>query len=142
MMNPTQLEERYQTYVKDLRGFVPDGVIEVDLALLQDLGLLSALEKLDEEEVMFTHSFYVVESGEKLTLFNQKFVVWIVPKLVDQNPTTYTFVALNSHENVNLEMVFSTAGVYNHSSLVLKILEKFLKQIEENEKEINKIKSE
>ncbi len=141
MMNPTQIERDFQVYIKDFRSFVPDGVIEVDLALLQDLGLLSQLEKLDEEEASFTHSFYVVESNEKLTLFNQKFVVWIVPKVVDHNPMTYTMVALNSLANTHLEMVFATSGVYNHSGLVLRILEKFLVQIEENQKEIDEIEN-
>lgn len=140
MMNPGEIEQHYQAYIKNLKEFVPDGIIEVDFNLLHDLGLLCELEVLEEtEEEMFTHSFYVVESSDKLTLFNQKFVVWIVPQLLEQNPITYTLVALNAPETMHLEMVFATAGVYNHSALVLRILEKFLEQIDENEKEINRI---
>ncbi|MCB1181265.1 MAG: hypothetical protein KDK55_04505 [Chlamydiia bacterium] len=138
MMNPVEIEQRYQEYMGALNDYVPDGVLEVDLALLQNLGLLSELEKLEGEEASLSHSFYVVESQEKLTLFNQRFLVWIVPQLINHIPTTYTLVALNSSDQPHLEMVFSTTGVYNHSGLVLRILEKFLQQIEETEEEIDK----
>lgn len=136
-MNPEELEADYQKYMTDLKQFVPDGVVEIDLSLLHELGLLSCSEEI-EDDTSLTHNFYVVESADKLTLFNQKYVVWIVPKLVDQTPTTYTLIALSDKKQTHLEMVFATSGVYNHSSLVLRILEKFLEQIEENEEEICK----
>lgn len=138
MMNPQELDTYYQTFADDLPRFIPDGILEVDLPLLNDLGLLNLEEELREDDSL-SQSFYVIESSEKLTLFNQKFIVWIVPKLIDQIPTTYTLVALNEPKHPHLEMVFATSGVYNHSNLVLRILEKLLDQIEENEAEICKI---
>lgn len=140
MMNPQELEVHYQNFISDLQSFIPDGILDIDLATLHDLGLLSA-EETEEEGDGLTQSFYVIESPEKLTLFNQKFVVWIVPKMIDQVPTTFTLVALNEPSMPHLEMVFTTSGVYNHSNLVLRILEKFLEQIEENEAEICKFKN-
>ena len=139
-MSPEELEFDYQKYISDLKTFVPDGVVEIDLSLLHELGLLSCDENTEEEDTALTHNFYVVESNDKLTLFNQKYVVWIVPKLVEQTPKTFTLIALNDKKQTHLEMVFATSGVYNHSSLVLKILERFLEQIEENEDEICKYK--
>jgi hypothetical protein len=136
-MNPEELELDYQKYINNLKEFAPDGLVDIDLSILQELGLLSSDEQ-DGEETTLTHNFYVVESTDKLTLFNDKYAVWIVPKLVDQTPTTYTLIALRDKKNTHLEMVFATSGVYNHSSLVLRILEKFLEQIEENEQEIFK----
>ncbi len=140
-MTPQELEKHYQTFMSDLPRFLPDGILEVDLDLLNDLGLLNVEEDIQEDTL--SHSFYVLESTEKLTLFNQKFIVWIVPKVVGQLPTTYTLVALNETQKpsqLHLEMAFATSGVYNQSNLVLRILEKFLEQIEENEKEICKFK--
>lgn len=125
--------------MKDLSGCVPDGIIDVDLTLLQELELLNSEKSITEEDSNLTQSFYVIESPDKLTLFNQKFIVWIVPKLVDQLPKTFTLIALNENGKPHLEMVFTTSGIYNHSSLVLRILEKFLEQIEENEEELKKI---
>ena len=138
MMNPNDLEVKYQEYMQDLPRFAPDGVIDVDLSLLHEFKLLDC-DEVEDPDSPLTHSFYVIESSEKLTLFNQKFVIWIVPQLIEQTPTTYTLIALNSDEKTHLEMIFATTGVYNHSSLVLRILEKFLEQIEENEEEIVKI---
>ena len=139
MLNPNDLEVDYQKFMQDLPKYAPDGVVEVDLSLLHEFKLLDCEEVEDHNDAL-THSFYVIESPEKLTLFNQKFVVWIVPQIIDEVPTTYTLIALNNDEKTQLEMIFSTKGVYNHSSLVLRILEKFLEQIEENENEIFKFK--
>ena len=136
MQNPDELETDYKKYISDLKRFVPDGVVEIDLSLLHELGLLSCEEPALTAETALTHHFYVVESNDKLTLFNQKYVVWIVPQLVEEIPTTFTLIASNDKQQTHLEMVFATTGVYNHSSLVLRILEKFLEQIEENEQEI------
>ena len=141
MLNPQDLEETYQEYMEDLSAHVPDGIYEIDLASLHEMNLLSAEEET-EEEAELSYSFYVLESAEKLTLYNQKFIVWIVPRMLDQTPTTYTLIALNDEEGPHLEMVFTTSGVYNHSNLVLRILEKFLEEIEENEQEICSLKDE
>ena len=135
-MDPTDLENAYTQYMGNLQQHVPDGVVEVDLTLLQELGLLGYQESAEETSDTLTQNFYVIESSEKLTLFNDKFSIWIAPKMLDDSPTTFTLIALNEIETPQLEMVFTTSGVYNHSSLVLRILEKFLEQIEENEEEI------
>jgi len=135
-MEPVDLENAFNHYMSDLPLHVPDGIVEVDLTLLQELGLLSTEEKHEDISDSLTHNFYVIESADKLTLFNDKFAIWIVPKMLHESPTTFTLIALNEEEQPQLEMVFTTTGVYNHSSLVLRILEKFLEQIEENEEEI------
>lgn len=140
-MNPNEIEECFLEYMQDLPRFVPDGIFEVDLSLLQELGVLSYEEETEDEEEGLSYSFYVIESAEKLTLFNSKFVVWIVPKMIEQDPYTYTLIALNETEKPHLEMVFVTKGAYNHSGLILRILERFLEEIEENEQEIVKIKN-
>lgn len=136
MQDPKELEADYQKYINNLPTFIPDGIVAIDLSLLHELDLLACEESLEGHDTNLTHNFYVVESAEKLTLFNQKYVVWIVPKLVEQIPTTYTFIALNDKKKTQLEMAFSTSGIYNQSNLVLRILEKFLEQIEENEEAI------
>lgn len=135
-MEPVDLENAFNRYMSDLPQHAPDGIVEVDLTLLQELGLLVYDEEQEEISDSLTHNFFVIESADKLTLFNEKFSVWIVPKMLHETPTTYTLIALNEDQKPRLEMVFTTSGVYNHSSLVLRILERFLEQIEENEEEI------
>jgi hypothetical protein len=130
MINPLELESAYQEYITDLKRFAPDGILEVDQALLNELGLHS-VQEIDADDL--THEFYVIESAEKLTLFNQKYVIWIVPQMVHITPVTYTLIARHVNGKIRLEIAFSTRGAYNDSHLVLRILEKFLEEIEENE---------
>ncbi|MEZ5315434.1 MAG: hypothetical protein R3E91_04410 [Chlamydiales bacterium] len=140
-MEPADLERSYNYYINDLSNHVPDGIVEVNLALLQEFGLLTYNQGSSEEiSDSFSHNFFVIESPDKLTLFNDKFSIWIVPKMMNGAPTTYTLIALNEENQPHLEIVFTASGVYNHSGLVLRILEKFLQQIEENEEEICRLK--
>ncbi|NGX61033.1 MAG: hypothetical protein K940chlam9_00511 [Chlamydiae bacterium] len=139
-IDPYQLEQAYQHYIHDLPGSIPDGIIEIELTHLEELGLLLDNAPYSKNESL-THNFYVIESEEKLTLFNHKFSVWITPQMVQDVPTTYTLIALNDEEFPRLEMVFTTQGTYNQSSMVLRILEKYLEQIEENEREIYRIRN-
>jgi hypothetical protein len=106
--------------------------MEVDLELLQRLELLDIEDEQDPMPSL-TRSFQVIESPSKITLVNDEFVVWIVPEMIENEPQTYTFIALNNPVFPTLDLVFSTKGVYNTSRLVLRILEKLLQEIQENE---------
>ena len=130
MFNPSDLENFYQEYMSDLPRFIPDGVINIDAPILDELELTLNAEPLSNA---LSYQFYVIETADKLTLFNHSYVVWIVPKILQQVPTTYALIAKNKSEGPLLDLVFSTQGIYNHSNLVLRILEKFLDEIEENE---------
>ena len=70
--------------------------------------------------------FHVIESIEKVTLFNEQFIVWIIPKTDLESPMTYVMIALNHPEKAHLEIVFTTSGVYNTPRHVLKVLQHFL----------------
>lgn len=140
-MEPVELESAFVHFMSDLQLHVPDGIVEVDLTLLQELGLLTCEEPQQDIADSLSHNFYVIESIDKLTLFNERFSVWIVPKLLNDHPSTYTLIALNEQQKPRLEMAFVTTGAYNHSTLVLQILERFLEQIDENEDEICKLKN-
>ena len=117
----------------------PDGIVHVDLKLLQKLGLLH--EELESESPSsLTRFFHVVESKDKITLFNDQFVIWIVPKKVNNEPMTLVLVAIDAQTKPRLEMAFSMSGIYNTSRLVLRVLEKFLSDIQENEDLISHLK--
>ena len=66
-------------------------------------------------------------------LFNDQFVVWIVPQIFDHEPVTFALVGILAEEGIHLELVFATSGVYNTSKIVLKVLERLLEDIQENE---------
>lgn len=136
-VQPCDLDDWYHYYVDDLSTNAPDGILEVDLGLLEELDLLSSGQMT--EETPLSHNFYVMESEEKLTLFNEKYVVWIVPRMDAQIPMTYTLIAKGNTEKLSLEMVLRASGEYNRSDLILRILEKFLDEIDENEQEMQRL---
>ena len=134
MINPVDLENAFQDYMADLSKWIPDGPIHVELDLLRSMGLVNT--KLFEPEAAIpstTEQFYVIETSEKLTLFNNDFSVWILPKMVEGVSTTMTLLAVNQQGKPQLELVFLTSGIYNSSRLVLSILDYFLQEVREND---------
>ena len=142
MINPIKLEDAYKEFSQNLKKWVPDGVISVNLGLLNDLGLLnnSYLEQAPPENI--SHFFHVLESPDKITLFNDQFAIWIVPKSEESSASTLTFIALLNKNSPHLEIVFSTSGVYNSPKYILKILQHFLSDVTDTEATIASMKKE
>ncbi|MCF7851906.1 MAG: hypothetical protein K9M07_01545 [Simkaniaceae bacterium] len=141
MINPTKLEQAYEEFMKDLSKWAPDGIIDVDIFLLKQLGLLHHND--DDEKILqsqFPFYFHVIETDDKVTLFNNQFVVWIVPQMVDEVPITLTLIALiGNNEKPHLEMLFSTSGIYNTPKCVLKVLRYYLTEVIDTEQVIDSI---
>lgn len=139
MNHPSLLDACFKKYVNNLIQWLPDGVIPVDLDLLHQLNLLHYYNK-EHNDPTLTRYFHVADSGDKITLVNDDFVIWIVPDKTDNKAVTYTLIALNKNDTVRLELAFVTSGVYNNSKLVLRILEKYLFEIQTTEDFLSKIK--
>lgn len=141
MLTPAQLEEAFLEFSQNLQKHAPDGVISVDLNLLHDLGLLEKGKMNDSttsDELM--HYFHVLETPDKVTLFNEQFVVWILPKMIQEIPLTLIFIGrFQSANKPYLELVFSTTGVYNTPKFILKVLEHFLTEVIDTEAIISSI---
>lgn len=133
MLNPMQIEESFKEFMSNLPQWAHDGIIPINLNFLHDQGLLISLteDKGDPEDL--TQYFHVIESVEKVTLFNEQFIVWIIPRLDGDQPMTYVLIALNQADKVHLEIVFTTHGVYNTPRYVLKVLQHFLVDMLETE---------
>ena len=140
MINPKVLEEAYQEFTANLSKWAPDGIIQVDLRLLNDLGILNHAElEHSVSDAHLNHYFHIIETPEKVTLFNEQFAVWIVPQLVDDVPTTTTLIALLQTAKPHLEIVYTTAGVYNTPKYILKILQHFITEVQDTEAVISSI---
>jgi hypothetical protein len=139
MIPPNKLEEAYAEFSENPQKWIPDGIINVNLNLLQELGLLSneELEQNNSDNLM--HYFHVIETPDKVTLFNEKFAIWIVPKVEGENPTTLTFIATLRQDKPHLEIVFATSGVYNTPRFILKVLQHFLNEVVDTESIISNI---
>lgn len=136
MNYPGNLEECFQRYMNNLSKWLPEGLIDIDLEVLHKLNLLGCNKR--GEDSALTRYFQVVESKKKMTLVNNDFIVWIVPEKT-KNPITYTLIALNREDEVHLELAFKTTGIYNHSNLVLRLLEKYLLEIQNTEEQLAKL---
>ena len=144
MINPSQIEDAYKSFIGSLPQCAHDGIIPIDLGFLHDSGLLEQ-NPLDEQEDStddLTQYFHVIESVDKVTLFNEQFVVWIVPRSELSTPTTYVLIALSQQDKPHLEVVFTTSGVYNTPRYVLKILQHFLTDVLETEETLHSIEDE
>ncbi len=139
MDNISVLEECYKKFVGNLSDSLPEGFIEVNLKLLHQLELLSYAQR-EANDPNLTRYFHVIETEEKITLINNDFIIWIVPDFMSDAPGTYTFIALNQPAGPKLEMAYVTSGIYNSSKLVLRVLEKELKEIQENEELVGKLR--
>jgi hypothetical protein len=128
-MDPNILEESFQGFVKNLKKWLPDGITSVNLPVIHQLGLLSIehLEKATPENL--NHYFHVMETPEKITLFNEQFAIWIVPQNSDTESKTLTFISLLHGAAPHLEIVFETEGVYNTPKYIMKILQHYLTEV-------------
>lgn len=133
MLNPIQIEEAYKEFITNLPNWAHDGVTSIDLKFLHDQGLLASLAEDQGDSDDLTQYFHVIESVEKVTLFNEQFIVWIIPKMEGEQPLTYVLIALNHPEKAHLEIVFATHGVYNTPRYVLKVLQHYLIDMLETE---------
>ena len=140
MLNPIELENAFQMFMTDLHHYTPDGIVDVNLELLSELGVLD-YEQFEDEEAgeEFPHYFHVIETSDKVTLFNHQFAVWIVPKVVNGEPTTLTLIALITDDRPQLEICFSTNGIYNTPKYVLKVLKNYLADVLDTEAVISSI---
>lgn len=141
MYNLSEIEENYINFSKDITSWIHDGISDVDLALLQELGILHFQPSDVREEDTLTRYFHVIESSEKITLINEQFVIWIVPENVAGAAITKTLIAINEPKGLHLEAAFYSSGVYNSSWLVLRVLERFLQDIQENEELIKRFQA-
>jgi len=138
-IDPIRLEEAFKEFTDNFQKWMPDGIIPVNLDVLNQLGLLNHKDFEQSSTDNLMHYFHVIETPDKVTLFNDKFAVWIVPKMVDNFPTTLTFIALLQNNKPHLEIVFSTEGVYNTPKYILKILQHFLTEVTDTEAIISSI---
>lgn len=139
MIDEDLLDLYFNKFITNIHNWLPEGFAEIDLSLLHKSHLLNFDQEPGSRNI--THFFHMIESEEKLTLFNDQFIIWIVPDIEDDIPTTYTLIAIRQGDELHLEVGFKTKGVYNTSYFLLNFLEHYLEEIQENEETINRLRS-
>lgn len=139
MMNPIQLEEAFQDFSKNLREHAPDGLVDIDLFVLHQLGLLEAEDSETQSVDNLTQYFHVIETNDKVTLFNEQFAIWIVPSAEEEKSSTMTYISLVQGERPHLEIVYTTEGIYNTPRYILRVLQHYLTEVLDTEEIISSI---
>lgn len=139
MIDEDLLDFYYKTFTSNINRWLPEGFTEIDLALLHKYQMFDFSEE-EKPSRNITHFFHMIESDDKLTLFNDQFIIWIVPDIEEDMPTTFTLIAIRQGDQLHLEIGFKTKGVYNTSHFLLNFLELFLAEIQENEETLNRLK--
>ncbi|MEG0037018.1 MAG: hypothetical protein RSB82_01015 [Victivallaceae bacterium] len=136
-MDPEYLDRVYHKYISNLKQFIPEGFQDI-----KDVSGVGSNELLADYDCGFGvdklhYNFFVMESLDKLTLFNKKFTVWIVPEILNSESITYCLIALNKGGDIKPEVAFKAIGRHNRSDVILKFLENSLSEIDENERELS-----
>lgn len=126
-MDPTQLEKAYQEYTKTVHGLL-DGITPINIYFLNELNLLNSTS-FEKDTSSLEQKYNVIESKEKVTLFNEKFAIWIVPQTHTEESTTLTMVAKTEKESPKLEFAFTASGVYNTPKFILRVLQEKIEDI-------------
>ncbi|MDN3507147.1 MAG: hypothetical protein P0S96_07960 [Simkaniaceae bacterium] len=138
-MTPNEMEDAYAEFTTNFKKWAPDGIIEINLETLCEMGLLNKDDFDEEEPDDVTQYFHVTETPDKITLHNEKFAIWIVPEMVNDIPTTHTYISQLNKKKPHLELVYATAGVYNTPKFILKVLQHFLIDVIDTEAIISSI---
>jgi hypothetical protein len=132
------LSEAFEKAMTEFPHLPAESIIEVNLDVLEEMGLTDEGEYINPSEA-FERSFKVVENSNRITLYNSQFVVWVLPEIIDGTPATYALIGLREKGGVKLEVVFLARGPFNSSRLVLRLLDRYLTNIQELEEFIHKI---
>ena len=133
MMNPIQLEEAYIDFTENFQKWSPEDFITVNLQLLQELGIINTPEIESSESDSISQQFHVIETSDKVTLFNKQFAIWIVPQTDSELPSTLIIISLIQNLKPHLEIVYTTSGVYNTPKYILRVLQHFLAEVLDTE---------
>lgn len=122
----------YYEYLNDhTSDILPDGIIEVDVKTLQNLDILNSHEPLGSTPAK--ELLQAIESGGRITLFNERYILWIVPQSENFPPSTTVILARCVKNEIKPEVGFRTCGIHNQSKTILQLIDRYLSDIQETE---------
>ena len=126
--------EHLSTHTSDL---LPDGILDINVKTLHALHLLS--DTIPANGGSSNTLLQAIESGGKITLYNEKFALWIVPQKNADPSSTMVYIARRTEDEIKAEIGFRTTGIHNRSKTILKLIDRFLADIQETECVISKL---
>ena len=133
MAVPAWAESAFQHFITDLTLRYHNEIVLVDSAQL-------ALYRLSETDLLAPPDdkspfcyFHVAEASEKLTLINDRFVAWILPMWHIFSGQTLLIVAGREPGQLVLKSVLALPKTCNSPNAALKVLERVLIDVREND---------
>jgi hypothetical protein len=126
-----QLDTYYESLEQNTPELLPDGILDVNIRTLQTLHLLT--EDSASREGNPSELLQAVESEGRITLFNERFALWIVPQVGAEPSSTVVYVATHRNGAVKAELGFRTSGVHNKSKTILRLIDRFITDIQETD---------
>lgn len=147
----------FYTFRSNITAFSPDGVLNVDINLLQSLHMLtlkSSLQPLDTELEQSLFSSYlsllpfsswtrfatVKEDEEKIILYTGTFVAWIFTEPQDAQSTIAAIGRYKQKEDSSIEITpeiaYTFRGIYNQPKFILSLVDKAFLEIEETDESL------
>lgn len=137
MVTIDQLDTYYQSLSQNTQELLPDGIIDVNIKTLQALRLLT--EEASGGEGTTAELLQAVETDGRITLFNERFALWIVPQVGASPSATVVYVATHQNEEVKAELGFRTSGIHNNSKTILRLIDRFLADIQETDSMLSQL---
>lgn len=131
MVTIDQLDAYFETLSQNTPDFLPDGILDINLKTLHSLHLLT--DEPATDELQASHMLQAVESEGRITLFNDRFALWIVPQVGAEPCSTVVYVATHREGELKAEMGFRTSGIHNKSKTILRLIDRFLADIQETD---------
>lgn len=132
------LEASFEKWIEEAEGKGLDILYQVDMPLLERMGVVKE-GSIVQDYPTGERKFSVIQGLDKMTLYNEQFVVWIVPQNVDDKAASLVWIAQFSKLSEGILMGFLAKGPLNNSKIVLRLLEAFLEEIEETDKLISNL---
>lgn len=137
MVSIEKLDAFFNDLIQHTPDLLPDGILDINVKSLHALHLLT--EESPASGSTPATLLQAIESGGKITLYNEKFALWIAPQRNADPASTIVFIATRSEDMIKPEIAFRTTGIHNRSKTILKLIDRFLLDIQETESLISKL---
>jgi hypothetical protein len=135
-MDESYLDEFFEKFSSNPAQYFPDGILDIDIKTLNEYNLLSE-EKKSQRKIPIVHYLKIHDSQDRITLFNDHFAVWIVPEKDSFYTTVY--IAKFQDGDLKIEIAFRAEGLHNKSKTILRLVERFLTDIQETDSMLNEL---
>jgi hypothetical protein len=134
-----EINSYYEYLTSHTTQLLPDGIANVDLHLLHSLNILTPHPIPQSSSAR--DLLQAIEEGGRITLFNDRFVLWIVPQNEVYPASTTVILARCNNNKISPEIAFKTAGIHNQSKTILELIDRYLIEIQETEEVLEQLES-